>query len=407
MLLRETLQAVLATPGAGEVADHEVTRLFQPAWKAEAASHALVLTGVRRCGKSTLQGQIRRRIKGASVTINLEDTRLYGLGPEDFATMMSILDADHPKAAIYLDEVQEVPEWQRLVRALLDSGRRVCLTGSNASLLGREMGSKLTGRHLSHEVYPFSFREFLTFTGEKPGEASLEDYLRRGGFAAALRVEPEHGAVLLRELLRDVVHRDIVTRHSLRSARPLMTLALHLLAHPGQPLSLQALSQGLGLPSVAQTGRMVEYLQDAWLMLALPRFSASFKQRVTSPPKYYAVDTGMAAANSPNPTPDLGRKLENAVLIALRRMGAAPTFATAPHEWECDFVTSNHAIQCCARLTPENRQRELRGLLQAAKLPGSSKKGGRELCVITLDQEDALTEEGHDVHVIPAWKWLD
>jgi predicted AAA+ superfamily ATPase len=68
---------------------------------------------------------------------------------------MSILDADHPKAAIYLDEVQEVPEWQRLVRALLDSGRRACLTGSNASLLGREMGSKLTGRHVSHEVYPF------------------------------------------------------------------------------------------------------------------------------------------------------------------------------------------------------------------------------------------------------------
>ncbi|MEI7774700.1 MAG: ATP-binding protein [Verrucomicrobiota bacterium] len=407
MLLRETLQAVLAAPSAGEVAHHEVTRLFQPAWKAEAASHALVLTGVRRCGKSTLQGQIRRGIQGASVTINLEDTRLYGLGPGDFATIMSILDDEHPKAAIYLDEVQEVPEWQRLVRALLDSGRRVCLTGSNASLLGREMGSKLTGRHLSHEIYPFSFYEFLEFTGQKPNAASLEDYLRRGGFASALRVGPEHGAVLLRELLRDLVHRDIVTRHSLRTARPLMTLALHLLAHPGQPLSLQALSKGLGLPSVAQTGRMVEYLRDAWLLLSLPRFSASFKQRVTSPPKYYAVDTGMAAANSPNPTPDLGRKLENAVLIALRRMGAAPTFAAAPHEWVCDFVTADLAIQCCARLTPENRQRELLGLLQAAKLPGSSKKGGRELCVITLDQEDALTEEGHDVHVIPAWKWLD
>jgi predicted AAA+ superfamily ATPase len=407
MLLRETLQAVLAAPSAGEVAHHEVTRLFQPAWKAEAASHALVLTGVRRCGKSTLQGQIRRRIKGASVTINLEDTRLYGVGPGDFAKIMSILDAEHPKAAIYLDEVQEVPEWQRLVRALLDSGRPVCLTGSNASLLGREMGSKLTGRHLSHEVYPFSFYEFLEFTGQTPDAASLEDYLRRGGFAAALRVGPEHGAVLLRELLRDVVQRDIVTRHSLRTARPLMTLALHLLAHPGQPLSLHALSKGLGLPSVAQTGRMVEYLQDAWLLLSLPRFSASFKQRVISPPKYYAVDTGMAAANSPNPTPDLGRKLENAVLIALRRKGASPTFAAAPHEWECDFVTADLAIQCCARLTPENRQRELRGLLQAFSLPGSTKKRGRELVVITLDQEDALKEEGHEIRVIPAWKWLD
>ena len=407
MLLRETLNSALASPAATAAPKDEVSRHFQPDWKASASSHALVLTGVRRCGKSTLQAQIRRGIKGSAVTLNLEDTRLYGLGPEDFVTLLSILDTDYPKAAVYLDEVQEVPEWQRLVRALLDSGRRVCLTGSNASLLGREMGTKLTGRHISHEVYPFSYQEFLEFTGQKAGAKSLNDYLMRGGFAAALSAGPEQGPVLLRELLRDVVHRDIVTRHSLRSARPLMTLALHLIAHPGHPLSLQALAKGLSLPSVAQTGRMVEYLQEAWLMLALPRFSASFKQRVTSPPKYYAVDTGLAAANSPNPTPDLGRKLENAVLLTLRRMGTAPTFAAAPHEWECDFVTASQAIQCCARLTPENRQRELRGLIEAAKLPGGQQGKGRELLVITLDQEDALTEQGLKIRVIPAWKWLD
>jgi predicted AAA+ superfamily ATPase len=407
MLLRETLISALASPVTTVAPKDEVSRHFQPDWKASSSSHALVLTGVRRCGKSTLQSQIRRGIKGSAVTLNLEDTRLYGLGPEDFATLLSILDTDYPRAAVYLDEVQEVPEWQRLVRALLDSGRRVCLTGSNASLLGREMGSKLTGRHISHEVYPFSFQEFLEFTGQKAGAKSLNDHLMRGGFAAALSAGPEQGPVLLRELLRDVVHRDIVTRHSLRSARPLMTLALHLIAHPGQPLSLQALAKGLSLPSVAQTGRMVEYLQDAWLMLALPRFSASFKQRVTSPPKYYAVDTGLAAANSPNPTPDLGRKLENAVLLALRRMGAAPTFAASPHEWECDFVTASQAIQCCARLTPENRHRELRGLVEAAKLPAAQQGKGRELLVITLDQEDALTVQGLKIRVIPAWKWLD
>ena len=228
-----------------------------------------------------------------------------------------------------------------------------------------------------------------------------------GGFASALRVGPAHGNVLLRELLRDVVHRDIVTRHSLRAARPLMTLALHLLAHPGQPLSLQALSKGLGLPSVAQTGRMVEYLQDAWLVLAVPRFSTSFKQRVTSPPKYYAVDPGLAAANSPNPTRDLGRRLENAVLLALRRAEGLPSFAAAPHDWECDFVTADYAIQCCARLTPENLRRELRGLLRGGALPGSRGKEGRQLLVITVDQEDTLTEEGQVIRLIPAWKWLD
>jgi len=407
MLLRETLESVLSNLAPTRSVEDEVIREFQPEWKRAMASHALVLTGVRRCGKSTLQAQVQRGLRGASVTLNLEDTRLYGLGPEDFPTLLSVLDAKHPQAAVYLDEVQEVPEWQRLVRALLDAGRRVCLTSSNASLLGREMGSKLTGRHLSHEVYPFSFREFLAFTDQKPKAAALEDYLMRGGFAAALRAGPQQGGTLLRELLRDVVHRDIVTRHALRTTRPLMTLALHLLAHPGQPLSLQALAKGLGLPSVAQTGRMVEYLQDAWLTLAVPRFSSSFKQRVTSPPKYYAVDTGLAAANSPNPTPDLGRKLENAVMLSLRRAGATPTFAAAPHEWECDFVTPTQAIQCCAHLTEENRGRELRGLLQASALVGAAKGKIREMLVITLDQEDTLVEQGQSIRIIPGWKWLD
>jgi hypothetical protein len=382
-----------------------VRRLDRPAWPKGLSSHVLVLTGVRRSGKSTLQRQIRREIGGASIALDLEDPRLYGLGAEDFATLLSVLDADHPGASVYLDEVQEVPEWPRLVRSLLDSGRRVCVTGSTASLLGRELGSKLTGRHLPHEVYPFSYREFLELTGQEPGAASLEDHLRRGGFAGALRAGPGPGGLLLRELLRDVVHRDIVTRRALRSARPLMVLALHLLAHPGQPLSLQALAGGLGLPSVAQTGRLVEYLQDAWLALAVPRFFPSFRRRVTSPPKYYAVDTGLAAACSPNPTPDLGRRLENAVLLALRRRGAAPAFAAAPHEWECDFVTEDLAIQCCARLTPENRERELRGLLRAAELPGRA--GRRDLLIVTLDQEDALREDGRRIAVVPAWKWLD
>jgi predicted AAA+ superfamily ATPase len=406
MLLRETLTSALSPPTAVAAPARELRRHFRPDWKTSGSAHALVLTGVRRCGKSTLQGQIRRGVKGHAVTLTLEDTRLYGMGPEDFPTLLSILETDHPRAAVYLDEVQEVPEWQRLVRALLDAGRRVCLTGSNASLLGREMGAKLTGRHLPHEVYPFSFREFLEFTSQKAGPQPLDDYLMRGGFAAALTAGPEQGPVLLRELLRDVVHRDIVSRHSLRSARPLMTLALHLIAHPGQPLSLQALAKGLSLPSVAHTGRMVEYLQDSWLMLAVPRFSASLKQRVTSPPKYYAVDTGLAGANSPNATPDLGRKLENAVLLTLRRQGSEPTFAAAPHAWECDFVTGERAIQCCARLSPENRKRELGGLVAAATLPGGPRRG-RELIVITLDQEDALMEQGLAIRVIPAWKWLD
>ena len=149
----------------------------------------------------------------------------------------------------------------------------------------------------------------------------------------------------------------------------------------------------------------MEYLQDAWLLLAVPRFSASFKQRVVSPPKYYAIDPGFRVANSPNPTPDLGRQLENAVLLALRRRDELPSYAAEPHVWECDFVTPSCSIQVCAELTPENRHRELRGLLAAAQLPGA--KGKRRLLVLTLNQRDELKEAGKDIEVLPAWEWLD
>jgi uncharacterized protein len=339
--------------------------------------------------------------------LSLEDTRLYGFGPGDFAAMISVLDEWHPGGPVYLDEVQEVHEWERLVRTLLDAGRRVCVTTSSASLHGGDAGAKLTGRHIAQEVYPFSYREYLAFTGEVPSAVSLENYLRRGGLPGALHAGPAHAPVLLRELLRDIVQRDIVSRHALRAVRPLMTLALHLIAHAGQPLSLHAIARRLGLPSAAQAARFVEYLLDAWLLLAVPRFSASFRQRVISPPKYYPIDTGLAAANSPNPIPDLGRNLENAILLALRRKGDAPAYAVAPHEWECKFVTPALAIQVCARVTPENRIREFRGLVNAATLAGGDGGKPRQLIVLTMDQEDALSEQGHSVTIAPAWRWLD
>lgn len=404
MLLRETLVTVLATPALATAPPAEVPRLALDSLR-RSVDHALVLTGVRRCGKSTLLQQCRRRERGAAVFCNLEDTRLYGLGPEDFPTLLSVLEEHHPRAAVYLDEVQEAPEWQRLVRALLDLGRLVWVTGSNASLLGRELGAKLTGRHVSAEVYPFSYGEFLAFRDGRRDAATLEDYLDAGGFPGALR-EPAVGPALLRELLRDVVQRDIVSRYALRDTRHLMNLALHLLAHIGQPLSLQSLAKGLAIPSVAQAARYVEYLQDAWLLLSVPKFSASFKQRVVSPPKYYAIDPGFSAANTPNPTPDWGRRLENAVLLALRRRGAAPAFAAEAHQWECDFVTPEAAIQVCAVLTLYNRARELRGLLAAARLPGACGRE-RELLVLTLNQRDAFKEGGQSITVLPAWEWLD
>lgn len=361
------------------------------------STQALVLTGVRRAGKSTLQAQLMRD-RTRPFYCNLEDTRLFELSADDFPAFLSLIDELAPaKAPVFLDEVQEVSGWQRLVRTLLDRGRTVCITGSNASLLGRELGSKLTGRHLSFEVFPFSYTEYLVFRRRKAGMDSFLGFLEDGGFPAFLR---EGAPQILQELLRDIVQRDIAIRHGLRESRHVMNLALFLLANTGQPLSMQSLTRGLAIPTVAQTSRYLEYLEDAYLTFAVPKFSPSFKKRVVTPNKYYTIDNGLRRANSPQLTPDLGHRLENAVFLALRRQGKSIAYAGERGAWECDFVTPTDAIQVCAELTEQNREREVRGALQGAALPGR-----RRPLILTLDQTDRIVVDGRAVEVQPAWAW--
>lgn len=397
MILRDTLRQILGDqrPPAvpGPVLDREIIHAL-PA----KSSQALVLTGVRRAGKSVLQSQLMRNHE-TLFYCNLEDTRLYDLSARDFPTFLSLVDELAPDGArIFLDEVQEVEGWQRLVRTFLDRGRPVCLTGSNASLLGRDLGSKLTGRQLSFEVFPFSFTEYIAYTHQSPSAKSLIAFLDDGGFPGFLR---ERNPQILQELLRDIVQRDIAARYRLRETRHLMNLVLFLLANTGQPYSLQGLTKSLQVPTVSQTSRYLEYAQDAYLLFAVPKFSPSFKKRVVAPNKYYAIDNGLRRANSPQSTSDVGHRLENAIFLALRRHKNSVCYGGEKDQWECDFVTDTHAIQVCVRLTTDNAERELRGAVQGAALPGK-----RRPLILTLDQRDQVAANGVMVDVLPAWEWL-
>jgi predicted AAA+ superfamily ATPase len=355
---------------------------------------------VRRSGKSVLQAQLIRGRSDHPFYCNLEDTRLFGLSPRDFPLFLSLVDElSREKAAVFLDEVQEVVEWQRMVRSLLDRGRTVCITGSNASLLGRELGAKLTGRQLTFEVFPFNYSEYLEYTGTKAGAASFRSFLDDGGFPIFLR---ERDPRVLQELLRDIVQRDIAVRYNLRETRHVMNLGLFLLANTGQPLSMQSLTKSLAVPAVAQTSRYLEYLEDAYLILALHKFSSSFKQRAVAPRKYYVVDNGLRRANSAQTTPDVGPRLENAVFLALRQRGTPVAYAGEKNSWECDFVTDSEAIQVCAELTPFNRDRELRGIARAIALPPRK----RRALILTLDQRDSISADGVTVEVRPVWEWM-
>jgi predicted AAA+ superfamily ATPase len=331
--------------------------------------------------------------------LNIEDTRLFGMEPADFPALIDVIEEFAGSHAVFLDEIQQLPEWPRLVRTLMDRGHTLCVTGSNASLLGREVGAKLTGRHTSFEVFPFSYSEFLEFKGGRRTAQTLSAYLEQGGFPGYLREDDPN---LLRQLLRDIVDRDITQRHHLRESRHVMNLALFLFANTGQKLSFQSITKALAIPTVHQTSRYLEFLEDSYLLFALPKFSTSFKKRVVAPNKYYAVDNGLRRANSPNLTPDAGHRLENAVFLSLRARGVKPCYASEKDLWECDFVTDDLAIQVCAHLTPSNLERELEGVRRALELPGK-----RRGLIITLDQADSLDLGESKVEVVPAWKWLD
>ncbi|MCC5838610.1 MAG: ATP-binding protein [Opitutales bacterium] len=399
MILKDTIFQVLRDPMPPLRPAREVKREVAATFP-RTNREAIILKGVRRSGKSTLLFQQMRRCRNA-VFCNFEDTRLFGFGPDDFTRFIECVQSLAPSPlTLFLDEVQEVEQWERLVRALLDKGHSIWVSGSNASLLTREVGAKLTGRHRSFEIFPFTYGEFLKFRKLKANAASLDRFMREGGFPSFLA---DGDGAFLQTLLRDIVLRDIALRHNLRETRHLMNLVLFLLAHTGQPFSLQKLSKVLQIPSVNQTGAYLGYLEDAYLLQSLPKHSHSFKKRVVTPRKYYAVDNGLAAANNPQATPDRGCRLENQVFLALRQRGIQAGYDSETDLWECDFVYDETALQVCLELNDTNREREIKGLLEAIR---ASRGRLKKALILTLNQSDQIEADGQKITLQPAWKWL-
>jgi len=129
-------------------------------------SHALIVTGIRRCGKSTLLQQINKIINEPSIYLNFEDPRLAGFDTGDFNRFQEVVTSRKTEC-LFFNEIQNTEKWENFVRFRLDEGYRIFITGSNASMLSMELGTKLTGRHISKELFPFSFSEYLSFTGQK------------------------------------------------------------------------------------------------------------------------------------------------------------------------------------------------------------------------------------------------
>lgn len=362
---------------------------------------ATVISGVRRCGKSTFMSQL---IKKESETnpktkvfyLNFDTPAMYGFAMEHFALIDDIL-TDHNVTSIYMDEVQVVDGWEIYVRGKLDEGYRVTVTGSNASTLSRELGTKLTGRHLTYEMFPFSYSEFCGFTGVEATPASTLQYMNKGGFPAYLASgEP----AVLNELVNDLIYRDIAVRYKLRDAQTLKRVASLLLSNIGNIVTATKMTAQLSLGSVTTINEYLSYFNECYLFDFVSKFSYSAKARVISPRKVYCVDTGIVNVSGANFSRNEGHKLENMVYMVLRRH-TKDIYYFNNQSGECDFIVAENltpslAIQVCHELSTENRLRETKGLLLAMEELNISKG-----IIITTAQEDTIIENGKRIEIAP------
>ena len=245
---------------------------------------ALVLSGIRRCGKSTLLRQLMKKTRGFYY-FNFEDPRTANLEISDFQKMDEIFLEEYGNQDYYFfDEIQNLAKWELMVRAILDKKKHVVITGSNASLLSKELGTRLTGRHIRYELFPFSFREFLILINGKPSLGSFEEYFAKGGFPEYLKVKR---AEILQELLNDIITRDIAVRYKIRNLKTIKEMALYLLTNIGKEFSYHALKKIFNLGSTNSAISFVSYFQGSYLLLTIPKFDYSLKKQLINPKKIY------------------------------------------------------------------------------------------------------------------------
>jgi predicted AAA+ superfamily ATPase len=377
-------------------------------------NRVLIITGIRRCGKSTLLKQVMDTMTQYCY-VNFEDERLLTFPAEAFEELNEVLIEVYGASDTYFfDEVQNIDRFETFVRRLQDSGKKVVITGSNASLLSREFGTRLTGRHRVFELYPFSFAEYLAFRKVSVGGdafyipeekvvliTAFAAYLEQGGMPEYLRNGDEG---YIKTLYDNIIFRDIIARYSIRRQRIVRELVGILLSTISLPFTYNSLKKSLGLSNAITVKEYIAYLNSAYLFFELVRFDFSVKKQLGSPRKIYVVDTAFSMLGGFSLSPDKGRFLENVVFIELKRRGGEVYYYSGTRE--CDFILKcrrrmTGAIQVCHELNEGNREREYEGLLEAME-----EFGVTEGLILTSDQEESRESGGRVIRIRPVWKWL-
>ena len=412
-----------------------VFREISPPPHSQNLKKAWVLMGMRRSGKTWVAYQqihLRQNqglAKDTNLYINFEDDRLSGFEIRHFQIILDVYFELFPQNIrnkdlfFCFDEIHVIPGWEKFIRRLIDTEKmQICVTGSSAEMLSKELGTTLGGRAWPQEVFPFSFAEFLKFHGIEPNttmssktQAQVRhlstEYLLYGGFPEVVLGPKELHAPLIQGYMDAVVLRDIVKRYAISNADIIQKFLVQILRQLSAPLSitkvyntLKSLGLAVGKNSLFE---YFQYFEDAYAILSIPFFSLSEKVRQVNPRKVYAVDPGVITAYSIKNDFEKSARLENAVFMHLRRtFSNICYYKTKPHKKEIDFVVTIPngnllLLQACVKMdNMETRERELSALCEAC-----NEFSLNHSIIITEDHEEEINREGVVIQCIPFWKW--
>jgi len=374
----------------------------------------LIFTGLRRCGKSTLLKQIMQNQKNYCY-VNFEHERFIEFKAQNFERLHEVLIEIYGKPTIYFfDEIQNIDKFETFVRRLQDQEKKIILTGSNAKMLSKELGTHLTGRYKSFEIFPFSFREFLKFNHVYLDKTSMyltekrvqliksfQQYLSKGGMPEYLKNEDID---YIKTTYENIIYRDIIVRYNIKRQKTLRELVNILSTNISSKITYNSLKNTLKLSNSITVKEYISYLQNSYLFFELPKFDYSLKKQLNTPRKIYTVDPMFHTLCGVNYSKNKGRILENMVFIELKRTGYEIFYYENKNE--CDFVIKDEnkivgAIQVCYMFHKDNKKREINGLLEA--MDKFHLKTG---ILLTSEQEDEISAHNKKIIVMPVWKWM-
>ena len=381
-----------------------------------------VILGPRRAGKSVFSLMLLK--DRPFMYFNFDDEVLSSAGGIATDELMKELHAAYGQVkTVLFDEIQNLAGWELFVNRLHREGYNLVLTGSNAHLLSKELATHLTGRHMPIEILPFDFSEFLrakkfqiseeySALPQQRGELLhlMENYLVNGGFPE-VAVTNVDASDYLEVLFDALVFKDVVKRHRVKFSTQVANLGGHLINNFANLYTIRKILEILNLKSASTIEKYIKYLEEAYLIFSLLRYSPKSIQRIKSPRKVYAVDNGFITAKAIQHSPDKGKLMENLVFTELVKRGVKPNrdlfYYKTRNDREIDFVVKNgidvtELIQVCYEsINSDVEQRETKALFEA---------GGelrvKKLTVLTWDEKRAVEKDGVTIHFKPLWEWL-